>query len=310
MDNSISVSGGAAGSAGSAEPLAVCDWLDVTFPADSALWVEVSDLLASLGASAKRLAGDVVEYRFPSVGWGNFRLESSRRGWSRVSASGGSLGHLRASGAFSEYLGLLGSYPSTITRLDAALDLAVPAPPVIQALVSQYPPGSLVYLTRKGVRPSYNLQPLGGSEGFTGTFYAGAGGRAKVSARVYDKQSERLQRAGLVTGDWLRYEVTCRKGVGVTLRDAHDPTALFFHFASPALLPLPARVAPWVPDLGDVWSPGSVKVDPYARLRSRVESSVDLGHLVALADDLPGGRLHLLRVLRTFLGLGDVSIPG
>jgi len=291
-----------------------CDWLDVTFPEDSALSLDLSEFLAGHGAVEKSLGDSCTEYRFPLLDWGNVQLHSSGRGWCRASASGGMLSYMRDKGFFQDYLFLLGSYPHVITRLDAALDVRAPAAPVIQSLISRYPTrDSLVYLTRKGIHPEYNLQPCDpstGFEGVSGTFYAGKGTKAKVTARVYDKQSERLSRAGIVTGPWTRYELTVRKGVGASLKDADNPTALFWHFMSPALLSCPGDVPEWVPFDGELWGPGAPVVDDYQRLRSHVSSCPALDSLMERADLLgPDGRLILLRLLRSRLGLTSVSIP-
>lgn len=295
---------------GATPPLASCDCLDVTFDPECGLWDDVCDFLSGLSASARRKGEGVLEYRLPEASWGNFQLSDFGKGWARLSASGASCAALRGRGVFDEYLHLVGAYPCVVTRLDACLDFYVPAPPVIQSLVKQYPLDSLVYLTRKGVPTDYNLQPTADG-GLTGTFIAGPLRlcKSKVSARVYDKQWERLRRAGEITGPWLRYEVTARKGTGVTLRDASNPTALFWHYASPALLNAPPGQKPWVPFDGDTWGPGRVASDPYLQLRKRVELSPDLENLIRLADELTSdGRSHLLRLIRNRLGLRDIAV--
>lgn len=286
-----------------------CDWLDVTFPTGSPLGGDVSDFLAGHQCSVKRASDSVLEFRLPGAEWGNIQLGDSARGWSRLSASGGSCEALRQLSAFGEYLALIGAYPHTLTRLDACMDVPVPGPSIIGALVAQYPPDSFVFLSRKGVRPDYNLQPSS-CGGLTGTFYAGPlrYGKSKRSGRVYDKRAEVLRRTGVDVGPLTRYEVTARKGVGATLRDAHDPLPLFWHIASPALLPLPPGVPSWAPFDGDLWSPGAQPVDDYQRLRSRVASSVDLDLLADLADKVSGGRMELLRLVRNRLGLRGVVI--
>lgn len=294
---------------GRVSPPVRCDWLDVTFPTDSLLGGDVSDLLAGLQCSSRRVSDSVLEFRLPGAEWGNIQLGDSSRGWSRLSASGGSCEALRGVSAFGEYASLIGSYPHTVTRLDAAMDVPLPAPPIITALVSRYPSDSLVHLTRKGVRPDYYLKPtLDG--GYTGTFYAGPL-RSRgliVTARVYDKSRERFDRTGVDVGPLTRFEVVCRKGSRVTLRDAYDPLSLFWHFAAPALLPLPDGIPPWSPFDGDTWAPGARTVDDYQRLRSRVDASVDIDLLADLADKVTGGRLELLRLLRNRLGLRHVAI--
>lgn len=283
-----------------------CDYLDLTFPPDCGLMEEACGFLSGLGAAARRVNDKVLDYRLPTASWGNFQLGDSGRGWARLSASGGSLEALRGISAFDDYLALLSSYPHSVTRIDACLDVRTSAPPVVQALVSRYPPDSSVYLARKGVPPGYDLQPSSGG-GVTGTFYAGRRSQCEsiVSAKVYDKRAERLFRTGDDPGPWLRYEVTARKRTGITLRDAHDPVAVFWHFASPALLPAPPGLVPWVPFAGDSWAPGALpKIDPYQQLKKLLDVSPDISHLVQLADRLPAdGRHQLLRLFRSRLGL-------
>lgn len=288
-----------------------CDWLDVTFPADSALSGVLAGFLHDHGAPARRINDQTVEYRFPWAEWGNIRLEQSLRGWGRASASGGSCEALRGISAFGQYLSLIGEYPHSLTRLDICLDLPTPASPVIMALVDRYPPGSLVYLTRKGVDVDYNLQPVA-PRGFTGTFYAGnKRGAARVTARVYDKQSERLK-FGVTIPPLTRYEITVRKRCGATLRDVSDPASLFWHYAAPALLDAPPGQLPWVPFTGDQWAPGArPALSDYERLARRVDASVDLESLMALADTLPGasGRVALLRLLQRRIGARPSENP-
>jgi len=298
-------------SSGLSHPPVFCDWLDVTFPSDSPLWGELSDFLLGESCSAKEVKDGTIDFRHPLASWGSFQLLRSAQGWSRVSASGGSCAALRTSGSWADYLGLIGSYPHTVTRVDATLQVYVEAAPIIQRLVDQYPPTSLVHLTRKGVKPDYYLRPaLYPGGGLTGTFYAGSlrTGSSKASARVYDKRNEQLDRRGVDIGPCTQFEVTGRKGYGVTLRDAYSPAPLFWHLASPCFLNRPEGVADWVPFAEDLWSPGRVDRDPYHRLVSRVSESFDLGALSALADQCgDDGRLQLLRLIRNRLGL-DVSV--
>lgn len=295
---------------GTVSPPVRCDWLDVTYPTDCALGGDVSDLLAGLQCSVRRVSDSVLEFRLPGAEWGNIQLGDSTRGWSRLSASGGSCEALRAVSAFGEYLSVIGSHPHTVTRLDACMDVSLHAPPIIGNLVRRYPPDSLVYLSRKGVRPDYYLKPSPDG-GHTGTFYAGPL-RSRgliVTARVYDKAREILDRTGEVVGPRTRYEIVCRKGSKVSLRDAYSPLALFWHFASPALLNAPPGQLPWVPFDGDQWAPGArPEIPAYERLKRRVDASVDLDGLIALANDMPGdGPRVLLRLLQNRIGLRNLA---
>lgn len=299
-------------SALAAHPPVSCDWLDVTFPSDSPLWDELCDFLLGESCSSSEPKENTLDFRHPLASWGSFQLHRSSQGWSRISSSGGSCSALRTSGTWADYLGLIGSYPHTVTRVDAAMDVFVDAVPIIQQLISLYPPDSVVYLTRKGVKPSYHLTlSLYGSAELTGTFYAGSlkKGSSKASARAYDKRNEQLDRGLPDPGPWTRFEVTGRKGLGVTLRDAYAPSSLFWHLASPSILSRPSGVPDWVPFAEELWSPGRIERDPYQRLVSRVSESFDLGSLCALADKCgDSGRIQLLRLIRSRLELSNVSI--
>lgn len=286
-----------------------CDWLDVTYPADSPLSDALAGFLHDHGAPARRLNEQTVEYRLPWADWGNVRLERSHRGWGRASASGGSCEALRGVSAFDQYLALLGEHPHSLTRLDLCMDLPVPASPIIMGLVDRYPPGSQVYLTRKGVGTDYNLQPTA-ARGFTGTFYAGdKRGSARVTARVYDKQAERLK-FGVDIAPLTRYEITIRKRCGATLRDVSEPVPLFWNYAAPALLDAPPGIPVWVPFTGDQWAPGARPgLSPQERLRRAIDASVDIENFMRLADECgPEGRLDLLRGVRNRVGLRSVPV--
>ena len=71
-------------------PAASCDWLDVTFPTDSGLYSEACHFLSTAGALPSRVKESKLEYRLSNAEWGNFQLIESKRGWSCLSASGGS----------------------------------------------------------------------------------------------------------------------------------------------------------------------------------------------------------------------------
>lgn len=290
-----------------------CDWLDVTFPKDSPAIPELAVFLAELGLLARRINPDRVEYRLPLADWGNILLETPRsKGWCRASASGGSCEALRAISSFDDYLRILSDHPCNVTRLDATLDLPVPTSPIIASMIDRYPPGSLIYHTRKGVPVNYNLQPVLGG-GLTGTVYGGnLRAHSRVLSRVYDKQAQALNIRGDVIGPRTRFEIVARRDLGVTLRDAHDPAALFWHFASPSLLDAPSGAPVWVPFAGEGWSlPKLPPVDPVLRLQRVVESSVDLENMLLLAGKLPGdGPTYLLRLLQNRLGLRHYQNTG
>jgi hypothetical protein len=84
----------------------------------------------------------------------------------------------------------------------------------------------------------------------------------------------------------------------MTLRDVLEPAPLFFHFASPDLMPRPDGVAPWSPH-GEGFTLDRIATEDQVKLRRLVERSVDLERMIDLADKLPGeGMDVLLRLVR------------
>lgn len=267
-----------------------CDWLDVTYSPEDFPDADAVVFLLSVGAVALPGGG---AYRLGEVGV--VRVDSNRR-CGRISASGGALAALREAGHWMGYLSLLASSPHRVTRLDVAVDTNEKGPEVVAHLRALYP--QKVKLSHKPIGVRSMLAPnLAGEE--TGTWYAGHRSKAEVTARVYDKAWELWEKRGEMVPPRTRYEVTVRKGVGPTLRDAAEPTRLFWAYAAPALLERPPGVPDWVPGWGDGWSYVPPPVDYAAALRYRVETSEELASLVTLAERVgPGGREYLLRLLR------------
>jgi hypothetical protein len=243
------------------------------------------------------------------LGRGTFRYES-RPKYSKWSASGSALAVLREQGLFHGYLASLGSRPHTVTKLDAALDLRVDAAPVVAGLHARYPIDCA--LLRKAL-PTRVLLAARRDGVQSGTFYAGhrKKGQEKACARVYDKQLEVWEHQGLEIPPTVRYEVTARRELGVTLRDAAYPAGVFWYLASPALL---ERMDPvkWSPGEGMGWvAPhADIPAVPWDVLRRRVEGSAELASMRQLADRCgPEGRRRLLRLVAHQLGLDDAMVP-
>lgn len=278
-------------------PTVICDWLDVTFPPDDHPLDSLTSFLNSLDFSVSPMSNDVSTVWLTPSG-GLLRIDESTR-WVRVSASGSVTSYLRDVGAFDNYLALLSLGPYRITRLDCALDFAVDASPVVLGLQSRFPRNCP--LLRKAVGTSWvNSSRSDGA--VTGTFYAGKRRTGSVTARVYDKQHQMLEVYGVTTGPLVRYEITVKRSLAVTLRDASLPAPLFYHVASPSLLPADNSVPAWHagdPDsLG--WSFVMPEQLPYARLKRRVDTSPEVGELLRLTHELgPEGLTALLRMITT-----------
>ena len=282
----------------------ICDWLDVTYSPDSFPLDSMLVFLGSAGASCLSSEADSkggLSSFLYSLGAGTVKYEK-RPTWIRLSASGGALAALRSSGLFPEFLAILSDAPHTVTRLDAALDVAVDAPPVLRALHKLYPLACNLF--RKSLPVSRIIAPREDGQQ-SGTLYIGHRTRAKATARVYDKALEVFERQGLLMPPTTRYEVTARREMGCTLRDASLPDRIFWHIASPVLLQAPDGVEPWESGWGGGWvSPPRPDRSAWDALRSKVQGSAELDGLVALADLCgPEGRRYLVRLVCQRVGL-------
>jgi hypothetical protein len=161
-------------------------------------------------------------------------MMSEKARFHSISASGSVLTHLRASNLFSDYLSVLASVPHKVTRLDAAIDIAVDAPLYLRMLERKYP-DDRVKFTRKTVKVSrlYSARETDGKQ--SGSWYAGNYGKARLTAKVYDKQLEALDKRGEVLPPTTRIELTFAKDFGCTLKDASMPASLFFTHCKPVL---------------------------------------------------------------------------
>lgn len=257
------------------------DYLNVTVPLDCVdpLTDQLMPLLDILGAT--------------EASPGLFKLPDSRssfkvhrRGKVGIfSASGGLLAALRGKGLFMQYLCDLGAFPHRVSMLHATQDYFVLSPaPVIQEVRRQGQLGELS-LTRKRILPTQVKAILAvGVAGLeTGTVYLGHRGNADVWAKVYDKQEEQVTRGFRDPGPLVRVEIAVQSDVGATLRDAADPSAIFFHFGSRSLVEVPSHVGEWVPH-GDGYVPSAARFVPTAiqRIESILDSSVDIARVLKI----------------------------
>ena len=201
-----------------------CDWLDVTFAPSDCPYPELNRLLLDAGYAVLFSDGSAFGYAPPEPAHGSLQVKHCSR-WARVSVSGGACSHLQQAGLWMEFLSVLSSSPHKVTRLDAALDLAMDGADLVAAMRERYASGACS-LGRKSIPTSVmlNVRPDGRE---TGTWYAGHRTRARTTARVYDKAWEMLQKCGAELPPTARVEVTGREGTGVTLRDAAEPAGFF-----------------------------------------------------------------------------------
>lgn len=275
-------------------PAVITDALDVTFSPGDFPYPELNALFLATGFKPiSTPAGGTPLYRTP-CGRGTVKIDQRAR-FSRVSCSGAACHHLRHSEAWLDYLSILSSSPHCVTRLDAALDLAIDGADLVDSMRKLHRDGS-VSLGRKAIKTSVILSVRDdGRE--SGTWYAGYGSSAKATAKVYDKALQMLQRFGEVIPPRGRVEVTAWKGYGATLRDAAMPAAIFWHIASPALLQAPEGIPMWQPDTDGGWQAERRDIVPAQVLRNRVENSGELTALLELASTFQGGLEYLRHLL-------------
>lgn len=270
-----------------------CDHLNISFPKDC-----FDDVLSSV-APVFDLAGASMEtdslYRFAAGG--TCKIDR-RYGVSVLRMSGQALYHLRALDLFASYLQSVAEHSYRVTLLHATLDLPDRAPPVLDRLYKHARRGG-VRLSQRCVKPENVRRIISPDiEGVdTGTVYLN-GRKADVYAKVYDKRHERLCAAGIDIGPCTRVEIGVTSRQGITLKDAWDPTAVFYHYASPQLVQAPPGQPEWVP--GDVGFklPPKVTSLPAQRLMRLIESSADVRRIVELAEQVgPHGRDLVYRYL-------------
>ena len=211
--------------------------------------------------------------------------------------SGQTIKNMRELGLWADVLNVLAALPHRVTLVDAAYDVAVDAPVLLEELYEKYK----VVGVRFGQRPA-PVSKVGwkvGSIGVeTGTVYCGTR-QSVVRAKVYDKRQERIDRRFPDPGPWVRYEVTVASSLlGASLRDAWDPTRLFWHYAGGRLLPMPQGMAQWIKGSHGFEVAVRQPKEPFDRLRSFVRDNPNWRRQLELADACgPGGRRWLVAQL-------------
>lgn len=270
-----------------------CDWLDVTCAPESSF---IPLLLSFLDCHFFPVAFSEGFKTGFKVGEGVLVIEQRLR-FHRASASGSCVDHLRRSGIFRDYVNVLGSVAHKVTRLDVAVDVSVDAPSVLRDLERCYP-ADLFSFGRKSLRVTrlYSARPSDGQ--LTGTWYAGHRSSARVTCRVYDKQSEALEKRGESLPPTTRFELTFRKDYGCSLYDVLMPQSLFYSHASPGLLDAPSvPVAPWESRGTVPWESEPVDYSlTISVFDKRVSASPEIARLAELAAQFgPEGKALILR---------------
>ena len=263
-----------------------CDYVGVSVP--EAEWgelrAEISAQLDCIGMAVEVDDARKVLWRSADA-WGTVKAQKFGGVWA-VGCSGSVCAGLRVAGRFAAYLAAIGSRPHRVTRLDATLDIAEDAAPVVDRIAAAGRRGE-VSLTRKRILPRHVETHLGvrADGALSGTVYLGAKS-ADVRLSVYDKQHERMSKRGLPDcGPLTRYELRLGSGVGVTLRDCAEPASVFWHYIAPPILSVPAGVPAWAPNGLGFEVERAAPPLPAQRLLKRLDNSADVRALIALAHE-------------------------
>lgn len=294
------------------------DWLTVTFPRDfdAAVRDGLEAILGQLGAVARSddqsiyLVGRLtVDMKLAKIG--AVYVKSKGQGFFMVSASGGVLDRMRDCGLFTDYLAFLGSFPHRITRLHASCDYAVVSPGEVVQGVKALASSGEVQLSRKAIPPAscrWLFSPgVGGVD--TGTVYLGEQKKSDITAKVYDKQQERVSKGFPDPGSIVRIELSLGSELGLTLRDVADPAGVYYQYAGKMLVQRPEGLPEWSGNGEGFVLPPRVFVSPLDRLKRLLESSMELHQLVDLAVDAHKG--HAAEVLaRIFRERCEAKLAG
>ena len=264
------------------------DYLNVSVPVE--YWHDLrSDVLEQIEATAPvhqdmeglhRLLNDDLRPT-PAV----FRF--SRRGKVVVlSASGMALQAMRSVGTYEGYLRAIAAYPHRISMLHVTADYIIPEPADFIQMVKSAAQAEEVYLTRKVVKKERQkaLLVMGFRGKETGTVYLSDRENADVWGKVYDKQQERVSKGFSDPGSIVRVEIAVQSDVGATLRDAYEPSDLYYAHASKSLVEAPHGFNGWSPKGEGFVLPPRREVLPLERLE-RLLSSQDVARLVELARE-------------------------
>lgn len=219
-----------------------------------------------------------------------------------LSCSGLALAALRSTGGYMPFLAEIGSLPYRVTMLHATLDYLVPDPAEVVMGVKEAAFAETLSLTRKRILKEHvNALTSPNPEGKeTGTVYLGNRANADVWAKVYDKRHERVSRGFVDPGPIVRVEVAVQSDVGATLRDASNPSDLFFHFAGKSLVERPPGFGSWSPSGEGYVLPRREELLPLQRLDRLLDYSVDLTRIVDIAVSAYGEKAGdvLARLIR------------
>lgn len=281
--------------------LPFCDWLNVTCSPESSFEDPISRFLDSHGFTSSFSSPTRSVYHTPSTFdfSGSVKLETNSK-FHSLGVSGAALKFFRDSDSFVTLLDLISAVPHTITRIDVACDYRLDAPIALRALELAYPTDR-ISLSRKSLKVTRLYSARDDDAQLTGTWYAGHGQKSNISARIYDKTHELLEKKKLLTPYPItRVELTASKRVGATLKDVFSPEPLFYFLGSPHFFSRPSDVPDWFSGGAFFSWESSTSFDPppMELIQKKIEFSPDLIRISELLSSLgEEGLQHTLRLL-------------
>lgn len=219
-----------------------------------------------------------------------------------VGFSGGTCQTLRLLGIFNQILAEFFHLPHRVTGIHATADALLDGPSSLDLVWTALKAG-IVRLGRKTIAPGQgkNTRQVDARGNESGGVNLGSYD-ADVAALVYCKRAE-MERHGLPDpGPKLRIELRLSVD-GLTLRDAADPSALFWNYCGSLLTP-PLDAPVWsAGDCGFMLEPRQERTI-WERLSRRVEDWHDLQELALLSDGMgPYGRTGLAKLICRAIGV-------
>lgn len=277
-----------------------CDNLRVTFPlADRDVAPPIREviltLLFPLGLAARPdgKSWDVGPYGGVFYAARSFSVYS-------MQFSGAALRAIREAGLMQELCSEIDMTTHNITRLDASCDYAVAAPPFLHQLYRRVRRNGIAIgkkiVTHRDIDLYVSVNAFGQT---VQNIYLGKR-TSEIRVYCYDKRHERLEKGGDDPGDCLRIEVRLKSQVGCTVWDAFAPERVYYHYAAPSLVGLPASVRSWEPN-GQGFRVEQLQSNftPYARMLLLVQESPVIGQLLRLArQDTSGGLDSVFKLIQ------------
>ena len=275
------------------------DWLSLSYSASNSPVTEILSFLDSVSAIEEVPQGSSrTLYKVSDFGTLLVRHDDC---YQNFSFTGGVLAALRRLPNYRDFVLALGSYPSNVTRLDAALDLPISANTVIRNIDRQHPSRQVEVAGHKR-----SLQFITDSLGeeATGTVYLqNRRYSGYIKIRVYDKTKEMLDK-GIEIPPTTRYEIEVHKGA--SLKDFCEPLSVFWHYMPSSILSKPksSLIPSWEPTERIKYDDKPIShTTDYEQLRRLIQSSFALKSLATKSAQTNGGSRLLLRELEALLSL-------